>query len=351
MFGGKLVARGQRFGMLCVVAAVLVVTVGAGWAARAESEDAIPDSLKAQYERPAVIHFPKDNPYSRTKAALGKMLFFDVRVSKAQNMNCVSCHNPSFGWEAPLPKAIGAQNTKLKRHAPAVVNLAWVTSFFWDGRASTLEEQAAGPITAHDEMNMPLDALVKRLGAIEGYRFWFDRAFPEDGLNQRNILKAIATFERTIVSSPSSFDRWIDGNDVAISTAAKRGFRLFNGKAACAGCHTGWNFTDNKFHDIGLDTTDIGRSAIDSRDRRNLHAFKTPSLRNLTRRKPFMHDGSLPDIAAVVDHYLSGGIDRPSRSDKMAPFSLTQSERQDLIAFLRTLDSGSEAVALPTLPH
>lgn len=350
MLGVSLVARSQPVGMLPVVIAGVVLGLAVG-AAQADSARTNPDGLKAQYQRPTVIHFPKDNPYSRTKAALGKMLFFDPRVSKAQNMNCVSCHNPSFGWEAPLPKAIGAQNMELKRHAPAVVNLAWVTRLFWDGRSKSLEEQAAGPITAHDEMNMPMDELVKRLDAIEGYRFWFDRAFPEDGLNERNILRAIATFERTLVSSPSSFDRWIGGNEVAISPAAKRGFGLFNGKAACAGCHSGWNFTDNKFHDIGLDTTDVGRAAIDSSSPQTLHAFKTPSLRNLTRRSPFMHDGLLPDIDSVIEHYLSGGIERPSRSDKMVRFTLTQSEREDLVAFLRTLDSGSEAVALPILPY
>lgn len=350
MLGVKLVACSRHVGGLRAIVAgvVLGLTVGVG---HADTERSNPDGLKTQYQRPSVIHFPKDNPYSRTKAALGKMLFFDPRVSKAQNMNCVSCHNPSFGWEAPLPKAIGAQNMKLKRHAPAVVNLAWVARLFWDGRSTSLEDQAAGPITAHDEMNMPMDALVKRLSAIEGYRIWFDRAFPEDGLNERNILRAIATFERTLVSSPSSFDRWIGGDKGAISPAAQRGFRLFNGKIGCAGCHTGWNFTDNKFHDIGLDTTDIGRAAVDSSNPQNLHAFKTPSLRNLSRRSPFMHDGLLPDIDAVIDHYLSGGIERPSRSDKMVQFILTQSEREDLIAFLRTLDSGSEAVALPILPY
>lgn len=336
----------KGYGLGLLICGLLALAGGRVDGARAEKGD-----LRDQYRRPATIPFPKDNPYSRTKATLGKMLFFDPRVSKAQNMNCVSCHNPSFGWEVPLPKAIGAQNSPLRRHAPAVVNLAWADSLFWDGRAESLEDQAGGPITAHDEMNMPLDDLVVRLRAVEGYRTWFEKAFPVDGLTKKNILKAIATFERTIVSAPSAFDRWVDGDESAISASAKRGFQIFNGKSGCSECHSGWNFTDNGFHDIGLATVDIGRAEVDKTDVHTRFAFKTPSLRNLTRRMPFMHDGSIADLGDVIDHYAKGGVDRPSLSEKMLPFRLTATERQDLIAFLKTLDSGTSEVALPKLPN
>ncbi len=280
------------------------------------------------------------------------MLYFDPRVSAGQNMNCASCHNPSFGWEAPLDRAIGSQNTPLGRHAPTVLNMAFATHFyFWDGRASTLEEQAKGPIEADVEMNMPLDRLVERLQGIEGYRDWFARVFPEENITEDTIVQAIATYERTVVASYAPFDAWIDGDESAISESAKRGFELFNGKAECAACHSGWNFTDDEFHDIGLPSEDIGRAAVDSSDIKNIQAFKTPNLRDLTQRMPFMHDGSIDDLDGVIRHYISGGIQRASLSPKMFSLDLSEEEIADLIAFLESLTGEATVVALPRLPN
>jgi cytochrome c peroxidase len=307
------------------------------------------DGLKAQYHRPAEIPFPPSNPYSFEKVALGKALFFDPRVSATQNMNCASCHNPSFGWQVPLKRAIGAQNAVLARSAPTILNHAWGGShYFWDGRASSLEEQAKGPIEADNEMNMPLDELVKRLDQIPDYKKWFRAIFPREGLTGDNIAKALATFERTVVSSTAPFDVWVEGDENAISSAAKRGFALFNGKARCAACHQGWNFTDNDFHDTGLPDDDIGRGKFDPQAQ---HAFKTPSLRDIAHRAPYMHDGSLPTLGDVIAHYATGAVVRPSVSPLARADGLSEKDIEDLVAFLSSLSGTKQVISLPVLPN
>ena len=309
-------------------------------------------TLKAKYRRPAEIPFPASNPYTPEKAALGKALYFDPRLSGHQNMNCASCHNPSFGWEVPLKGAIGAQNTMLARNAPTILNMAFGDKhYFWDGRAGTLEEQAKGPIQADVEMNMPLDALVKRLAGIPEYKKWFGVVFGSEGITADTIAKSIATFERTVVSGYAPFDAWVDGDESAISDSAKRGFALFNDKANCMACHTGWNFTDNKFHDIGVDTTDIGRAKLDPTNPMAKYAFKTPSLRDITQRAPFMHNGSVADLEAMMAHYVTGGVDRPSRSPQMRAVNLKAEEVADVIEFLKTLTGTKQIVSMPVLPN
>lgn len=306
-------------------------------------------SLRKAYERPTSIPFPADNPYTIEKAALGKMLFFDARLSRDNNISCASCHNPSFGWQVPFAKAIGAGGKPLARKSPTTINHAWGSLLFWDGRAASLEDQARGPIQAPVEMDLPLPKAVQRLNAIEGYRTAFAKAFPGEGITEQTLLKAIATFERTTVSGDTPFDRWVRGDDKALSASAQRGFALFNGKARCSACHGGWNFTDNRFHDIGLATTDEGRSKITGRAE-DKHGFRTPGLREITARAPYMHNGSLPTLEAVVAHYASGGFDRPSRSRLMAPLNLTGDEMQDLVEFMCALSSPGVTVALPNLP-
>ena len=232
------------------VRALLLIVATLPLGARLAGADT--DSLKALYKRPTEIPFPANAPYSPQIATLGKMLFFDPRLSGAQNLSCASCHNPSFGYEVPVPGAIGAANTPLPRKAPTVLNAAFTAPLFWDGRAKSLEEQAQGPIGAPGEMNGKFDDIIPRIHAIREYDDWFRRLFPKDGAAKDNILAAIATYERTVVTGLAPFDRWVDGDESALSDAAKRGFALFNGKAGCANCHTGWNFTDNKFHSLGI---------------------------------------------------------------------------------------------------
>lgn len=307
-------------------------------------------TLKEQFKRPTAIPFPQDNPYTPEKAALGKMLFFDPRLSRDQNFNCASCHNPSFGWEAPLPKAIGAGAKPLDRQAPTVLNHAWGRLFFWDGRAKNLEEQAKGPIQSPVEMALPLPEAVERLKKLEGYRKAFSRAFPKEGLTADTILKAIGTYERTLVSGEAPFDRWVKGDEQAISAAAKRGFTLFTGKARCALCHTGWRFTDDQFHDVGnFQSVDQGRYKI-TNNPKDMYAMKTPGLREIAHRAPYMHDGSISTLEGVIVHYITGGKKRPSLSPLMQPISLNQTEIQDLVEFMKSLSSKTTQPTLPTLP-
>lgn len=308
------------------------------------------ENLKQSYKRPTSIPFPADNPYSAEKAALGKMLFFEPRLSKNRNMTCATCHNPSFGWEDATSTSIGAQNSHLGRHSPTIINAAWGKTFFWDGRAASLEEQAAGPIESNVEMNLPMSVAVDRLAEVASYQAWFKRVFGDSGITSDNIKKAIATFERTVVSGQAPFDLWIEGDESAISESAKRGFTLFNGKAECSACHTGWNFTDNKFHDIGLASKDKGLGARTGLAQDEF-AFKTPSLRNITQRAPYMHDGSMNNLRSVIAHYIGGGIPRASRSELMRPVALTPQELSDLEAFLQTLTGKDASVSLPILPY
>ncbi|MFM2341256.1 MAG: hypothetical protein RLZZ592_909 [Pseudomonadota bacterium] len=307
------------------------------------------ESMRASYRRPDKTPFPASNPYTPQKAALGKMLFFDTRLSRDQNLNCASCHNPSFGWEVPFSTAIGAGGKPLGRHAPTALNHAWTPSLFWDGRAPSLEAQARGPIEAPAEMGLPLATAVTRLQAVVGYRTAFDKVFPGEGVTEENILKSIATFERTVVSGDTPFDRWIRGEASAMPESARRGFALFTGKAGCASCHSGWNFTDNKFHDIGLTTRDDGRKNVTGKEA-DLHAFRTPSLREIVARAPYMHHGQLPSLDAVLNHYISGGEPRQSRAPQMRPIALNPQEKQDLIDFMRCLSSPQSAASLPHLP-
>lgn len=329
--------------------AVALPTLGLTFAANAGGDGV--DALKSLYRRPTSIPFPQTAPYSPQLVTLGKKLFFDPRLSGAMNMSCASCHNPSFGYEAPVDRAVGAANVKVGRHAPTVLNAAWVEPFFWDGRAPTLEAQAEGPITADVEMNKQFDVLLKELSEINEYKTWFERLFPKDGVTKPNVLTAIATFERTVVADWAPFDRWVDGDDAAISASAKKGFLLFNGKAQCAACHSGWNFTDNKFHDIGTATDDIGRAKYEPDNVLAKHAFKTPGLRNLTQRAPFTHNGSQVSLKAIIAHYETGGIARPSLSPLMKPFSLSDAERDDLLAFLTSLTADKSETPVPVLPN
>jgi cytochrome c peroxidase len=307
---------------------------------------------RAAYKRPHSIPYPKDNPYSVAKERLGRTLFFDPRLSAANVQSCASCHNPSFAWGDGLPRGVGFGMKTLGRRSPSILNAAWGDIFMWDGRKATLEEQALGPIEADVEMNMPIDKLIARLEGIAEYRQLFADAFPGDGrITAANIGRAIATFERTVVSAKAPFDRWIEGDEKAISESAKRGFATFNGKGRCAQCHSSWRFTDDSFHDIGLASTDIGRGKFLPDIVKMQHAFKTPGLRNIARRGPYMHDGSVADLAAVVEHYNTGGIARPSRADDVLPLGLTEQEKKDLVEFMHTLTSQDPLVASVELPR
>ncbi len=310
------------------------------------------NELKEEYIRPAKVPHPLTNKWSKDKEKLGKFLFFDPRISGSQWISCATCHNPGLGFEDGLQLGTGHGMKKLGRHTPTIINLAWGGPFFWDGRAETLEDQALGPIESGAEMNMNLDDAVNRLKKISGYVKMFNKVFPESGISKKNIGKAIATFEREVVSNDAPFDKWIKGDEKAISEEAKRGFALFNDKAKCVECHSGWNFTDHSFHDIGLKSNDIGRGKFLPKLIKMQHAFKTPGLREIQSRAPYMHDGSKQSLREVVDFYNRGGDKRrKSLSDTIKPLKLTRKERDDLIAFLKTLDSEPLKISFPTLPQ
>jgi cytochrome c peroxidase len=309
------------------------------------------DAMKAQYRRPALIPFPKDNPYTPQKMALGKKLYFDTRISVSSAQSCASCHNPGFGWADGLPVGVGHGMAKLGRRSPTIINAAWGAVFMWDGRLATLEEQALGPIQSPGEMNMPIEQLMERLASIAEYKPLFAAAFPGESISPQTLAQAIATFERTVVSARAPFDDWIDGNEQAISEEAKRGFAIFNTKAQCSSCHEGWNFTNDGFQDIGLMSDDVGRGKFLPEVLKMQHAFKTPGLREISRRGPYMHDGSIATLEQVVEHYDEGGVKRPSRSDLMKPLGLSTQDKSDLIAFLKTLTSSLDPTAVPVLPR
>jgi cytochrome c peroxidase len=307
--------------------------------------------LKRLYQRPTSIPYPADNAYTLDRERLGRMLFFDPRLSGSNFISCATCHSPAFSWTDPLPRAIGHGMKSLARRTPTILNLAWAMLLFWDGRSDSLEAQALGPIASPDEMNQDLGELVAKLSAIEGYRVLFALAYPGEGLTAQTIAKALAVFERGVVSGVAPFDEWIAGRNDAIQEAAKRGFLIFNTKGRCAKCHAGWAFTDFGFHDIGMDSPDPGRGKQLPGIVGMQHAFKTPTLRNVAQRAPYMHDGSLPTLSAAIEFYDKGGTPRPSRSPEMDRLGLTEGEKSDLIEFLKTLTSAGPVVSVPDLPR
>jgi len=302
-------------------------------------------ALKALFRRPPTVPFPADNPFSEQKRALGEALFHDKRLSIDGSLACASCHERGKGFADGKVQGRGVPGRPLKRHTPTLWNLAWSSPVFWDGRARSLEEQVAGPIESPDEMAQPISAVVARLAADPVTARAFSQAFPQTPrVDGSNLAKAIATYERTFVSPDTRFDRWIAGDEHALSQNEVAGFRLFTGKAQCVKCHSGFAFTDYAFHDIGLPGDDRGRGAV-LRLAAAEHAFKTPGLREIARSAPYMHDGSLATLEDVLRHYVSGVVDRANLSkDLTRGLKLSDAERADLIAFLGTLTSEGEPV-------
>ena len=304
-----------------------------------------------KYARPGDIPYPELDPYSQAKFSLGRMLFFDPILSGSRSRSCASCHNPGLSWADGQPRAIGELQQPLALRSPTLLNVAWTPKLGWDGHFRDLESVAMGPITSPTNMNLPEGDLVERLAAIPGYVAAFHDAFGGE-ITAGKVQMALATFERSIISDEAPFDRWIKGDETAIDAAAKRGFALFNGKANCAACHSGWAFTDASFHDIGSASgDDVGRARLFHNSVALQYAFKTPTLRDVARRAPYMHNGAVATLQDVVELYDRGGIDRPSRDPEIRPLGLSADEKADLIAFLRTLDGKSEPVAVPELPR
>lgn len=286
--------------------------------------------LRLKFKRPVEIPFPEANPFTSEKFYLGKKLFFDPKLSRSEDLACSSCHNPGLSWSDGLARARGLGQKELKRKTPSILNAAWGSTFFWDGRASSLEEQALGPIQAPEEMGMDLKTLEERLSQLGEYRLQFEKAFGSPLVTRQRIAEAIATFERVVVSPSSSFERWVEGDENALNEDAKKGFAVFNGKASCVNCHTGWRFTNGSFADVGLLTKDRGKGDF---------LFKTPSLIGIAERAPYMHDGSIQSLEEVVEHYNRGGtVKRKLTRLFLKPLYLTKNEKTQLIAFLKSLN-------------
>jgi cytochrome c peroxidase len=299
--------------------------------------------LKAKFRWPATVPFPSDNPYSDEKRTLGEALFNDPRLSASGTISCAACHDRGKGFADGRERSIGAGKRPLARHTPTLWNLAWAAHVFWDGRARSLEEQVAGPMESLDEMGQSMAVAVRRLTEDAALMAAFAKAFPETPeISRETVAKAIAAYERTLVSPPTRFDRWIEGDTSALGAGEIAGFRLFTGKAGCANCHSGFALTDYGFHDIGLPDEDRGRGAV-LRLEAAEHAFKTPGLREIGRSAPYMHDGSLKSLDQVIRHYARGIVRRPTLSKDLRPrIALTARERADLLAFLGTLDSAGD---------
>lgn len=292
----------------------------------------------------ASFSVPKENPLTEEKIKLGKRLYFEKALSIDNTLSCASCHMPEKGFADPNQFSVGVKGQKGGRQAPPILNRVFSRKQFWDGRAASLEEQALGPMMNPIEMGHPdVKSVINRLEKDPGYVAAFKQAFPDQGgaVNDVTISRAIASFERTIMSGNSPYDRYTQLNDkTALSAAAERGYHLFLGKANCASCHVGFNFTDESYHNLGVGTDakkqDLGRYAISKLDGHQ-GAFKTPTLREIANTAPYMSDGSLKTLEEVVEYYNKGCRNNKWLSAKIKPLGLTAQEKQDLVEFLKAL--------------
>ncbi len=293
------------------------------------------------------VPVPSDNPMTAEKIALGKQLYFDGRLSADNKVSCASCHDPAKGFSNGDRFATGVEGKKGGRSAPTVINTAYGTLQFWDGRAKTLEDQALGPIQNPIEMNLTLDAVIKKLNGINGYKTQFKKVFGTDGATADGIAKAIAAYERTVISGNAPFDRFKAGDTKALSEAAQRGQKLFFGKAHCSACHAGPNFSDNSFHNVGvgMDKKDFDKGRADiSKLAGDTGAFKTPTLREIAKSGPYFHDGSAKTLEEVVDHYAKGGIPNEWLDEEIFNIKIASTEKADLVKFL------TEGLSSPDYP-
>ncbi len=283
---------------------------------------------------------PEDNPVTFEKVKLGKRLFGDKLLSRNRSLACKGCHQPKKAFTDGRAKAIGVYGRQGSRSVPTLVNRAYGRSFFWDGRTSTLEEQVVKPIESESEMDMTVGEAVDRLKRKSRYRKMFQQAFHREP-NGEDLARALASYVRTIYSGDSPFDRYVYGKRGALSDQQRRGLRLFRGKGNCTACHIGPTFSDEKFHNTGVawrdgKLQDEGRFAITG-EAELKGAFKTPTLREVTRTAPYMHDGSLATLQDVINFYSDGGRKNPHLDEEIKPRNLTSLEKQDLLAFLQSL--------------
>jgi cytochrome c peroxidase len=286
------------------------------------------------------LTWPRQNPYSADKVELGRYLYFDRRLSSDETVSCASCHDPQKAFTDGAPVSTGIRAQKGNRSSPTILNRAYSLAQFWDGRASTLEEQAKGPMANPIEMGNTHDAVVGRLKGIPGYRALFTKVYGSDEITIDRAAMAIACFERTLLSGNSPYDRYKNGDKKAMTAEQVRGMSVFIDKAKCDKCHEGSNFTLNSYANLGVGTDkpdpDVGRFAV-THDPRDWGVFKTPTLREVARTAPYMHDGSLKTLDDVVEFYNKGGIKNKNLDPNVKPLNLTDQDKKDLVAFLKAL--------------
>ncbi len=312
--------------------------------------------------------YPATNPYSPEKEKLGKILFFDPRLSSSKQIACASCHDPELGWGDGRRVAYGHDRANGKRNAMSIINTAFFNELFWDGRATSLEHQSTFPIADHVEMNTDLKLMVKNVKAIKGYKDLFTKAYGSDEVTLYKIQQALATFERGIVSTNSRFDSFVRGNKNALKDDEVVGLHLFRTKARCINCHNSPLFSDNKFHNdgqtlLGSKFEDLGRYNF-TKNLKDVGAFRTPSLRETNITGPWMHHGNFPSLRDVIEFYNLGNPVanqkalqskipdslRVPKSAMLRKLNLTLQEQQQLEAFLRSISTSVSKINPPVLP-
>ncbi|SMP26318.1 cytochrome-c peroxidase [Flavobacterium hercynium] len=312
--------------------------------------------------------YPAYNPYSEEKQSLGKVLFFDPRLSSSGQIACASCHNPELGWTDNLTRSFGHDRQTGKRNSMTILNSGYATSLFWDGRAKSLEDQAQFPIGDPLEMNEKLTIAVDKIAKVKGYKPLFEAAFGDSKVSLQRIQYAIATFERSIKSPKSKFDHFVSGKSEAYTDQQVKGLHLFRTKAQCINCHNTPYFSDNQFHNdgqtlFGTKFEDFGRYNV-TKDVKDIGKFRTPTLREVANTKPWMHHGHFPSLLDVVELYNLGnpspvqkrylGTARDSLIPKSDPMlqklSLSKEEIGDLLAFIETLSTPNQRIMIPALP-
>lgn len=286
--------------------------------------------------------YPADNPPTAAKVRLGEELFFDSILSGNRRRSCSTCHKRELHFTDGLSRAWGLDESELTRKTPGLFNVGWQRSIFFDGRVNTLEEQVAKPLENHREMALDPDEAVARIRSDPFYVRLFENAFPQKDISFGLIAKAIASFERTLVSYDSDLDRYLQGDETALSRAAQRGLKLFEAKAECVKCHHGPLLTDHELHYTGVAERD-GHGVPGAK-------YKTQSLRDCVRRYSYMHNGRLMNIRQVIEHYDRGGSAPPGLQPEIRPLGLSDAEKNDLIAFLSALNGRIHQLPRNLLP-
>ncbi len=320
----------------------------------AKPAEAAPFTIKPPLGLPPVP-VPADNPVTAAKIELGKLLYFETRMSKDGKISCATCHDPKVAWAEDHATSKGIHEQVGDRNSPSVINTAYLEVMFWDGRAKSLEEQALGPIENPIEMGHTMEVLTKDLEKIPEYKKRFQEVFGTP-VNKEGIAKAIATFERTVLSGNSPYDKFKAGDAKALSDAQKRGLDIFENKASCVTCHTTPIFSNSRFYNAGVGSgkpkADEGRKKVTGKDT-DMGRFRVPPLREVAKTAPYFHDGSAKTLEEAVELMAVGGKDNPNLDNMMKSVrtaNLTKQDKADMVEFLKALSGEFPVIAPPKLP-